>query len=71
MFLFLCRNQQYDRVLVLDMGTIAEFDSPANLLRNPKSHLSSMVAETGPDNAVMLRQVAMAAEAHREAAAQK
>ena len=36
-----------------------------------KSHLSSMVADTGPDNAAMLRQVALTAEAHRGAAAAK
>jgi len=33
----------YDRVLVLDKGTIAEFDKPSVLLANPNSAFASMV----------------------------
>jgi ATP-binding cassette subfamily C (CFTR/MRP) protein 1 len=34
-----------DRILVLDKGTVAEYDSPEVLLANPQSNLSSMVRE--------------------------
>ncbi|KAF9413974.1 hypothetical protein BGZ94_000549 [Podila epigama] len=52
----------YSRVLVLDHGSIKEFDTPANLLRDPNSAFSSMVDETGPANAALLRSLANAAE---------
>ncbi len=41
---------------------MSEFDTPANLLRNPASHLSSMVNETGEVNANLLRNIAFAKE---------
>ncbi|KAF9906392.1 hypothetical protein EC991_000722 [Linnemannia zychae] len=53
----------YSRVLVLDHGEIREFDTPANLLSDPNSVFSSMVDETGPTNAVLLRSLANAAAA--------
>ncbi|KAF9921984.1 hypothetical protein FBU30_007941 [Linnemannia zychae] len=53
----------YSRVLVLDHGEIKEFDTPANLLSNPNSVFSSMVDETGPANAALLRSLANAAAA--------
>jgi ABC-type proline/glycine betaine transport system ATPase subunit len=55
----------YDRVLVLSYGLIDEFDTPANLLRNPNSHFTGMVNETGPVNAQLLRNIAFAKEAGR------
>ncbi|KAF9181719.1 hypothetical protein BGZ50_005356 [Haplosporangium sp. Z 11] len=51
----------YTRVLVLDHGEIKEFDTPANLLSRPDSVFSSMVEETGPMNAALLRSLATAA----------
>ncbi|KAJ3291659.1 hypothetical protein HDU79_002170 [Rhizoclosmatium sp. JEL0117] len=48
----------YDRVLVLDAGIIAEYDSPKNLLANQNSKFSKMVAETGANNAEMLKGIA-------------
>jgi len=48
----------YDRVLVLSFGRVQEYDSPANLLRDPNSALSSMVNETGEINAALLRNIA-------------
>ncbi|KAI9339971.1 P-loop containing nucleoside triphosphate hydrolase protein [Obelidium mucronatum] len=50
----------YDRVLVLDAGVIAEYDSPKALLSNADSKFSKMVAETGANNAEMLRNIANA-----------
>ncbi|KAI1320479.1 hypothetical protein EDD11_000864 [Mortierella claussenii] len=53
----------YSRVLVLDHGEIKEFDTPANLLSRPDSVFASMVDETGPVNAALLRSLATAAAA--------
>ncbi|PVV00842.1 hypothetical protein BB560_004760, partial [Smittium megazygosporum] len=36
-----------DRILVLSNGAVAEFDSPANLLDNPESMLSSLAQQYG------------------------
>ncbi|KAG0223167.1 hypothetical protein BGW42_006079 [Actinomortierella wolfii] len=55
----------FNRILVLDHGEVKEFDTPANLLNNPDSVFSSMVDETGPTNAALLRRLAVAA-AHGE-----
>lgn len=52
----------YDRVLVMEFGRVKEYDTPANLLRNPNSAFSAMVAETGEENANMLRNIAFQAE---------
>jgi ABC-type multidrug transport system fused ATPase/permease subunit len=35
-----------DRIMVLDAGQLMEFDSPDNLLKNPNSLFSKLVAET-------------------------
>ena len=48
----------YSRILVLDQGTIREFDTPNALLQNPNSLFSNMVEETGPTNAALLRRLA-------------
>jgi ABC-type multidrug transport system fused ATPase/permease subunit len=48
----------YDRVLVLDKGELAEYDSPKNLLANPKGIFTSMVDATGPGSAEHLRKIA-------------
>ena len=50
----------YDKILVLDKGSIAEFDEPHVLLTRPGSQLSFMVDETGPQNAALLRGMAKA-----------
>lgn len=36
-----------DRILVLDAGKIAEFDSPMNLMRNKLSYFHSLAKEAG------------------------
>ncbi|KAF9111885.1 hypothetical protein BGX27_004328 [Mortierella sp. AM989] len=48
----------YDRILVMHQGQVAEYDTPRNLLSNPNSIFSSMVAETGAQNASHLRSLA-------------
>ena len=48
-----------DRVLVLDKGTALEFDTPKELLNNPKySVFESMIKETGEESEKYLRSVA-------------
>ncbi|KND00120.1 uncharacterized protein SPPG_04462 [Spizellomyces punctatus DAOM BR117] len=48
----------FDRVLVLDNGCRAEFDSPHNLLARPESLFSQLVDATGAANAQLLREIA-------------
>ncbi|KAG0377306.1 hypothetical protein BGX24_006350 [Mortierella sp. AD032] len=48
----------YDRILVMHQGQVAEYDTPRSLLDNPNSVFSSMVAETGAQNATHLRALA-------------
>ena len=48
-----------DRVLVLDKGTALEFDTPKELLNNPKySAFAAMVKETGAETEKYLRSIA-------------
>jgi energy-coupling factor transporter ATP-binding protein EcfA2 len=55
----------YDRVIVMDAGVVAEDGAPAALLRDPQSLFSGMVASCGPGAAAFLRQEAGRAEALR------
>ncbi|KAI9346899.1 P-loop containing nucleoside triphosphate hydrolase protein [Obelidium mucronatum] len=48
----------YDRVMVLEKGSIAEFDSPKNLLNDESTMFSLLVAQTGESNAAMLKEMA-------------
>ncbi|KAJ3100041.1 hypothetical protein HDU97_002525 [Phlyctochytrium planicorne] len=48
----------YDRILVLKNGEVAEFDSPKNLLKLEDGIFSDLVNETGPSNAALLRKLA-------------
>ncbi|KAJ3300679.1 hypothetical protein HDU76_006039, partial [Blyttiomyces sp. JEL0837] len=59
----------YDRVLVMDNGNIAEYDAPAVLLNNSESKFAAMVAETGGANAEMLKNLSVEALAVSEAKA--
>lgn len=47
-----------DKVLVMDSGTMVEFDHPHNLLQNPNSVFYHMVEESGGGMAERLRKVA-------------
>lgn len=40
---------QYDRILVMKDGKIAEFDSPISLMNKPDSIFASMINELGDD----------------------
>ncbi|KAI9179146.1 hypothetical protein H9P43_005808 [Blastocladiella emersonii ATCC 22665] len=48
----------YDLVLVMDNGRVAELASPAELLSRPESLFTALVDETGPVNAALLRRLA-------------
>nr|CAD7430331.1 unnamed protein product [Timema monikensis] len=47
-----------DKVLVMDAGTMVEFDHPRNLLSNPQGYFSQMVEQTGSAMETSLRKVA-------------
>ncbi|XP_025836204.1 multidrug resistance-associated protein 4-like [Agrilus planipennis] len=47
-----------DKVLVMDNGTMVEFNHPYILLQNSKSVFSKMVAETGKSTTEQLKQIA-------------
>ncbi|TRM63381.1 P-loop containing nucleoside triphosphate hydrolase protein [Schizophyllum amplum] len=48
----------YDRVMLLDNGRIAEFDRPATLLQNTSSKFYSLCKATGKEEFAMLRKLA-------------
>ncbi|GJE85249.1 multidrug resistance-associated ABC transporter [Phanerochaete sordida] len=48
----------YDRVLLLDQGRIAEFDKPATLLANPSSKFHALCKATGKNEFAMLKKMA-------------
>jgi ABC-type multidrug transport system fused ATPase/permease subunit len=47
----------YDKVLVLDSGSIVEFDSPKVLLSTPNGVFRKMAEETGTDNFKMFEKM--------------
>lgn len=49
---------QMDRVMVMKHGEIVEFDTPLNLLDNPKSKFSLMLSQTGDIDPISLRKLA-------------
>jgi ATP-binding cassette, subfamily C (CFTR/MRP), member 1 len=48
-----------DKILVLELGRVLEYDSPKNLLLNNNSEFSAMVRDTGPENEASLRATAL------------
>ena len=48
----------YDRLLFLESGRVVEAGEPAELLANPASRLSALVADVGGEGASRLRQMA-------------
>jgi ABC-type multidrug transport system fused ATPase/permease subunit len=57
----------FDKVLVMHRGSIAEYASPAELLRNSKSRFYALCRATGKTEFANLRQLAFDAEARRKA----
>jgi ABC-type multidrug transport system fused ATPase/permease subunit len=57
----------FDRVLVMHRGSIAEYASPAALLRDHKSRFYALCKATGKTEFANLRQMAFAAEEKRKA----
>ena len=51
-----------DKVLVMDHGVVAEYDSPAALLRNVSGHFHSMVSALGADQCEHLKELAWEAD---------
>ncbi|XP_060872943.1 probable multidrug resistance-associated protein lethal(2)03659 isoform X2 [Metopolophium dirhodum] len=49
-----------DKILVIDAGTVVEFDHPYNLLKNKDGFLYKMVEQTGQSNAQLLHSLAYA-----------
>lgn len=47
-----------DKILVIDAGTVVEFDHPHNLLKNKYGFFYKMVAQTGQNNAKSLHSIA-------------
>lgn len=47
-----------DKILVMDAGTIVEFNHPYTLLENKNGYLFKMVEQTGPNNAKLLHSIA-------------
>mmetsp|Transcript_38111 Transcript_38111/g.73292 ORF Transcript_38111/g.73292 Transcript_38111/m.73292 type:complete len:220 (+) Transcript_38111:324-983(+) len=45
----------YDKILVMDQGKVAEFGPAAELLKNENGYLTSMVDSTGPTTSAKLR----------------
>eukprot|EP00163_Fabomonas_tropica_P004945 TRINITY_DN14419_c0_g1_i1.p1 TRINITY_DN14419_c0_g1~~TRINITY_DN14419_c0_g1_i1.p1 ORF type:complete len:148 (-),score=40.94 TRINITY_DN14419_c0_g1_i1:85-528(-) len=48
-----------DKILVLDKGRVAEFDSPVNLLQDPSGLFYSMIEDTGASSAAKLHDLAI------------
>eukprot|EP00939_MAST-03C_sp_MAST-3C-sp1_P004042 g4042.t1 len=56
-----------DKILVMEQGQAVEFASPGELLRNPDSLFSGLVASTGKENAAELRRSAISVAGDGEA----
>ena len=48
----------FDKVLVLDHGELAEYDTPWNLLSNPESLFYKLAEATGSSNLMQLKSMA-------------
>lgn len=49
---------QCDRVIVMNHGKLVEFDTPLNLIDDPKSKFSLMLQQTGESDPAKLRELA-------------
>ncbi|KAJ7477234.1 multidrug resistance-associated ABC transporter [Mycena galericulata] len=48
----------YDKIMLLDQGRIAEFDTPRTLLANPSSQFHALCKASGPEEFAMLKKLA-------------
>jgi len=55
-----------DRILAMDKGIVAEFDSPKTLLANSKSIFSELCRNAGPDEYQRLYNAAMSAKGYQQ-----
>jgi hypothetical protein len=51
----------YDRIMVMSVGEMVEYDTPFNLLENGDSALSALAASTGEANCAHLKELAKTA----------
>ncbi|VVC32175.1 Hypothetical protein CINCED_3A023482 [Cinara cedri] len=54
----------YDKILVMNDGTVVEFDRPFNLLKNTDGYFYKMVERTGRNTADLLHDIVKANECH-------
>lgn len=47
-----------DKIIVIDAGTVVEFDHPHNLLKNKNGHFYKMIQRMGQDTANILHNAA-------------
>ncbi|KAJ3222538.1 hypothetical protein HDU81_009818 [Chytriomyces hyalinus] len=50
----------YDKIMVLEVGRVVEFGNPFVLLGQEEGYFARMVAETGPQNAAIIRELSKA-----------
>lgn len=55
---------EFDKILVMDAGVLVEFDRPTSLLRK-KGHFYGLCKNTGRDNFIRLKNMALAMERKR------
>ena len=55
----------FDRILVMEKGKVAEFDTPANLIR-ANGLFAELINNTGPETSEKLRKAAFLAEKQRQ-----
>ena len=48
----------FDKIVVMDNGVVAEYGTPQQLINSPTSLFSGFVDQTGVNNAILLRQLA-------------
>ncbi|CAF0930502.1 unnamed protein product [Adineta steineri] len=60
-----------DRILVLSNGEVVEFDTPSSLLANSNSYFTSLVQQTGSNEAEYLRTLANRTNMNTKSVAQK
>ena len=55
----------YDRVMVLDAGTLSQFDSPYELIKQKSGIFYELYSNLNPDTKVELKRIALKAHSER------